>query len=69
MELPKPENVAHAFTIIAHSDMVMAMHQNSDLREENQMLFGIIANRDGENKEIRLDWDLSNSIIKERTVA
>ena len=69
MELPKIENIAHSFTIVAHSDIVMALHQNKDLKEENQMLFGIIANRDGTNEDMRLDWDLTNSIIKERTVA
>jgi len=66
MELPELEDVAHSYAISAHSDIVMALHQNNELREEKKMLFGIIKNRDGEIlRDLRLHWDLNEAVIRE----
>jgi len=63
--LPELEDIAEAYAIAAHSDIVMAIHQNKELKSDLQMLFGILKNRDGEDLNLMLDWDLNNSIIKE----
>jgi len=63
--LPKLEDVAHSYAIAAHSDIVMALHQNDDLKDDNKMLFGILKNRDDENVNVTLDWNLRESIIEE----
>ena len=69
IELPKPENIAHGYSIIAHSDIVMAMHQNNDLREAGKMVFGIIAGRECPTLTTKLEWDMKLSIIREQTAA
>ena len=79
--LPELADIAHAFSITAHSDIVLALHQNVVAKSENKMRFGVLKNRDGDillgetvtsGKDnslrasgIELVWDIGNSIIKE----
>lgn len=67
-ELPTIQNVAHSFDMAADADIVLALHQNQEMREHNLMMFGMLKNRDGETiSDMRLSWDIPNAIIKEIT--
>jgi len=64
-ELPQLDDVARSDSISHHADIVIAIHQNTALKDECEMLFGIIKQRDEENMQMKLHWDLRNSIIEE----
>lgn len=64
-DLPEIHEVAHSFTAIQDSDIVFACHATDAMKEDKEMLLGIIKHRNGPNVKIWLHWDLDKGEISE----
>jgi len=65
-ELPTLRNIAHSYEVAADSDLVIAINQSKDMKNNNEMMIGVIKNRDGEEVCFNAEWDLDRGIIREK---